>query len=156
DASTFGGGLQHDLACAVVAQHLVRNGGLGEIHLEEILLGGLDALADGLRNFLGLARAVAHDALGRVADDDQRGEGHVLATLDDLGDAVDVDDLVLQLSLFASIFFFVAIVSYPAFWLLEQERRSKETLELQPGLARCVCQSLDAAMIEVAATIEDH
>src|SRR5215472_9687338 len=61
-----------------------------------------------------------------------------------------------RLSLFASIFFFVAIVSYPAFWLLEQERRSKETLELQPGLARCVCQSLDAAMIEVAATIEDH
>ena len=34
-----------------------------------------------------------------VADDDQRAEAQVLAALDDLGDAADVDDRVLQVQL---------------------------------------------------------
>jgi hypothetical protein len=58
-----------------------------------VLLRDLDALLDGGRNFLGLAGAEAHLA-GAVADDDQRAEAEVLTALDDLGDAIDVDDLV--------------------------------------------------------------
>ena len=68
----------------------------GQVDLVQVLLGGLDALADGLGNFLGLAGAVADDALAGIADDDERGEGHVLTALDDLGDAIDRDDLVLE------------------------------------------------------------
>ena len=60
---------------------------------DHVLLGDLDALLDGRRNFLGLAGTEADPALA-VTDDDQRGEAEVLAALDDLGDAVDVDDLV--------------------------------------------------------------
>src|SRR5215469_512625 len=88
--------LEHHLSRAVVSQHLVRNRGLRQVDLHEVLLRGFDSLANGLRNLLGLTRPVAHDALGWVADDDQCRERHVLATLDDLGDAVDGDHLVLQ------------------------------------------------------------
>ena len=69
---------------------------VGQVDLVQVLLGRLDALADGLGNFLGLARTVADDAFAGIADDDQRGERHVLAALDDLGDAIDGDDLVLE------------------------------------------------------------
>ena len=57
-------------------------------------------MADG--HFLGLADAEADHAVA-VADDDQRAEAEVLAALDDLGDAVDVDDRVLQLELRVAI-----------------------------------------------------
>ena len=68
----------------------------GQVDLVQVLLGGLDPLADGLGNFLRLAGAVADDAFAGVADDDECSEGHVLTTLDDLGDAIDGDDLVLE------------------------------------------------------------
>src|SRR5262249_46379065 len=70
--------------------------GLGQVHLDEVLLRGLDTLADGLRNLLGLARTVANNTLAGVADDDQRCEAHILAALDHLGHAVDADDLILE------------------------------------------------------------
>src|SRR5882757_8182663 len=96
DAGTFGGGLEHDLACAKVAENLVRNRALGEVALVQVLLGGLDPLADGLGNFFRLAGAVADYAFAGVTDDDECGEGHVLAALDDFGDTVDRNDLVLE------------------------------------------------------------
>src|SRR5260370_10104678 len=96
DAGTFGGGLEHDLAGAVVAEDLVRNRALGEVDLVQVLLGGLDPLADGLGDLFRLAGAVADYAFAGVTDDDEFGEGHVLATLDDLGDAVDRNDLLLE------------------------------------------------------------
>ena len=62
---------------------------------DHLLLGHLDPLLDGHRDFLRLAGAVA-DAAVAVADDDERREGEVLAALDDLRHAVDVDDVVDQ------------------------------------------------------------
>ena len=67
-----------------------------QIDLEQVLFGRLDALADRLRNLLGLTRAIADHALSRIADDDKRRERHVLAALDDLGDTVNGDDLILE------------------------------------------------------------
>jgi hypothetical protein len=61
---------------------------------EEVLLGLLDALLDRGGDLLGLAVADADGALA-VTDDDERGEGEPPAALDDLGDAVDRDDLLL-------------------------------------------------------------
>ena len=62
---------------------------------EEVLLRAFDALLDGQRNLVGLAVADADDAV-LVADDDQGGEREPPAALDDLGDAVDLDDAFLQ------------------------------------------------------------
>jgi hypothetical protein len=67
-------------------------------HADQRLLRRLDALLDRRGHFLGLADAEADHAVA-VADDDQRAEAQVLAALDDLGDAADVDDRVLQLEL---------------------------------------------------------
>ena len=64
-------------------------------HAEEVLLGPLDALLDRQRNLVGLAVADADD-FAFVADHDQRGEGEAPAALDDLGDAVDLDDALLE------------------------------------------------------------
>src|SRR5262249_11185798 len=55
-----------------------------------------DPRADRLGTFLRLAQAEP-DAAGAVADDDQCAEAEAPATLDDLGHAIDVDDLLLQL-----------------------------------------------------------
>src|SRR5206468_2913416 len=64
-------------------------------HAEEVLLGLLDALLDRDRDLVGLAVADADD-LALVADHDQRGEREAPAALDDLGDAVDLDDALLE------------------------------------------------------------
>ncbi len=64
-------------------------------HAVQVLLGSLDALLDRDRDLVGLAVADAHD-LALVADDDQRREREAPAALDDLGDAVDLDDALLQ------------------------------------------------------------
>src|SRR5438067_3689126 len=95
-AGTFGGGLEHHLAGAVVAEDLLGNRALGEVDLVQVLLGGLDPLANGLGDFLRLAGAVADYAFAGVTDDDESGERHVFAALDHFGDAVNRNDLVLE------------------------------------------------------------
>src|SRR5271154_4294757 len=60
----------------------------------------------------------------------------------------------LRLRRFASIFFFIAIMSCPAFW--RPMRAPWETLEVEARFAGCVGEGLYAAVIEVAAAIEDH
>ena len=67
-------------------------------HADQVLLRRLDALLDRRRHFLRLADAEADHAVA-VADDDQRAEAQVLAALDDLGDAVDRHDRVLDVEL---------------------------------------------------------
>ena len=69
---------------------------LGQRNGEHVLLRILDALLDGGGNFLGLAHADAHAALA-VANDYQSGECEATAALDDLGDAIDIDDALLKL-----------------------------------------------------------
>ena len=64
-------------------------------HAEEVLLRALDALLDRERDLVGLAVADADD-FAFVADDDERREREAPAALDDLGDAVDLDDALLE------------------------------------------------------------
>ena len=87
--------LEHHAAGAVVADDRVRDRLSLQGDADHLLLGHLDPLLDGHRDLLRLAGAVA-DAAVPVADDDERGEGEVLAALDDLGHPVDVDDVVDQ------------------------------------------------------------
>ena len=95
DAGTGRGGLEQHAAGAEDAGRLVgdRRAVLG--HPEEVLLRALDALLDRHRDLVGLAVADADDAL-LVAHHDQRGEREAPAALDDLGDAVDLDDALLE------------------------------------------------------------
>src|SRR5438105_3526460 len=97
DPGAFRSGLKQHQTRTEAAEHGVRNGSLGEVYANQVLLGRLDALADGLRNFFGFAGTVAHHRRGRSDDHDQRRERHVLAALDDLGHAIDGHYLVFQL-----------------------------------------------------------
>ena len=94
-----------------------------ERDLEEVLLRLVAALADRLGDLVRLAEADADVAVA-VADDDERREAEAAAALDDLGDAVDVDDLVRQLEL-------VRVDGSS-----HCELAVSKFLELEPGLAR--------------------
>src|SRR6202020_2289042 len=60
----------------------------------------------------------------------------------------------LRLRRFASIFFFIAIMSCPAFW--RPVRTPWETLEFKSRFAGCVSKGLHTAMIEITTAIEDY
>ncbi len=76
---------------------VVQGAALAERHTDQTALGGFRRLADRLRHLTGLAVAEADAAL-LVADDDEGGEAEAAATLHNLGDAVDVDELVHELA----------------------------------------------------------
>src|SRR5271167_4617714 len=60
----------------------------------------------------------------------------------------------LRLRRFASIFFFIAIMSCPAFW--RPVGSPWETLEFETRFAGCVGEGLDATVIEITAAVENH
>ena len=72
---------------------VVQGAALPQRHADEAALGRLRRLADGLRDFAGLAVAEADAAL-LVPDDDERREAETPPALHHLGDTVDVDELV--------------------------------------------------------------
>src|SRR5712691_3744155 len=89
-AGSRAGRLQQHHAGGVFAGHGVRNRAADPGHLEEGLLGRLDALRDRRWYFLGLAVANADHAVA-VADYDEGGDAEPATTLDDLGHPVDGD-----------------------------------------------------------------
>ena len=99
-AGTGGGGLHQHAACTLLADDLVRNGAAGQGDGDHVLLGVLDALADRLGHFSGLAKAETDLALA-VADDHQSGELHDAAALDRLGYTVGADDFFDELAGFS-------------------------------------------------------
>src|SRR5205823_8550464 len=74
----------------------VRDRAVDERHPDHLLLRLVDALADRLGDLVRLAEPEAHAATA-VADDDQGAEAEPPSALHHLGNAVDVDDLLLQL-----------------------------------------------------------
>ena len=90
------GRTQHDDAGRLLTLHGVRDGALDARHGEERLLGLLDTLGDRRGHLLGLAVADADHAVA-VTDDHQGGEAEATTTLDDLGDAVDLDHALLEI-----------------------------------------------------------
>src|SRR5690606_23515122 len=75
-------------------------------HEDHVALGALGRLANRLRHLTRLAVTEADAAL-LVADDDERSETETAATLDHLGDAIDVNELVDE---FAVALFAVAAI----------------------------------------------
>ncbi len=90
-----GAGFKQNLRRTVTPKHLVRDARALQIELDQVFLGLLDGFLDGHGHFAGFAHAESGVAVA-VADDDERGEAEVLAALDDLGDAVDGDDVILE------------------------------------------------------------
>ena len=105
----------------------------------KIFLGVLNPLADRVRNLGGLANAEADGAVA-VADDDQRGKFEDTAALNRFGYAVNGNDLLLQVqSTIASI----------------RAKCIPSSLELQAAFAGALRQLFDAAVINIAAAVEN-
>jgi hypothetical protein len=100
DAGTGRGRLDQHAAGAEHAGGVVRDRRVVLGDAEQVLLGLLDALLDGQRDLARLAVADADDVL-LVTHHDERGEGEATAALDDLRDAVDLDDALLQVGVAA-------------------------------------------------------
>src|SRR5436190_6422694 len=93
DAGPGRGGLQEHTPGAVVADDLVRDGCAGQRDLDQAAAGGFDRLAHRLTHFVRLAGGDPNATLP-VAYRDQRVEAEAPATLHDLRDAVDGDDVL--------------------------------------------------------------
>src|SRR4029450_12573173 len=91
-------GTQKHARGAELAEDLVRDRRAFLRHREQVLLRVVDRPRARERHFARLAVADA-DAVDLVADHDERGEREPPAALDDLGDAVDLDDALLELTL---------------------------------------------------------
>ena len=79
-------------------------------HRDETGLRLLGGLADGIRDIVSLSEAIADPAI-TITNDDERGEREVLTTLDDLGYAVDLDQLL-----------YVSVLDFLIFYLTPAER----------------------------------
>ncbi len=131
DTGTGLGRTQQNLACAVTAIDVVmQRAAIAQRNEDQIALCALGCLTDGFRNFASLAVTEANAAL-LVADDDESGEAKATATLNNLCNAVDRDQLVDE---FAIAFFTVlAVVARTSFscaivlvlFLLRVERQTK-------------------------------
>src|SRR3954470_10987036 len=97
DAGTRRGRAQQDARRVELAERLVRDRLAVLRDGKEVLLRVVDGLRDGERNLARLPVADA-DAVDLVADHDKRGEREPPAALDDLGDAIDLDHALLELS----------------------------------------------------------
>ncbi len=95
DAGALGGRLEQHACGGVLLADLVRDRGPDHRDLDDVLLRVLDTLADGLGHVAGLADADADVAVA-VAHDDDRREREAPAALVHLGDAVDLDDALLE------------------------------------------------------------
>src|SRR5206468_4238329 len=104
----------------------------------EVLLGVLDALADRLGDLASLAQAGADHAVA-VADHDHRAEAEAAAALHDLGDAVDLDDLLFQVELG---------------WI--DSSHGVPPLQVEAALAGTLGERANPPVVLVSAAVEDH
>src|SRR5205823_937305 len=98
DAGARRRGLENHVRGTEVALDDVGNGGANQRDSDEVLLGVLDALADRLRDLAALAQAGPDHAVA-VTHHDYRAEAEAAPAPGDLGDAVDLDDLLFQVEL---------------------------------------------------------
>src|SRR5712671_3161586 len=87
---------QHDSAGAETSDHFMRYRPVLNRHADQAFLGAIDALANRLGHFVGLAQAEA-DQTVVIAGDDQCAEAEAPSTFHDFRDAVDMDDLLFDL-----------------------------------------------------------
>jgi len=96
DTGTGRCGLHKHAGTAELRLLLVRDGGVDDRNLHEILLRILHTLRNRGGDFVRLAKTIAYDTV-LVTDDDDGSETEVTAALGHLGDALDRDQSVLEL-----------------------------------------------------------
>src|ERR1700723_1721293 len=96
NAGAFGGGPQHYPSSAETSDDFMRNSTVLNRHAHQAFLGAIDALANRLGHFVGLAEAESHQAV-MIARNYQRAEAEAATALDDFRDAVDMHDLLFDL-----------------------------------------------------------
>src|SRR6266478_8069474 len=95
-SGAFSGRAQHHTAGAKSSDYFMRYRPVLNRHADQAFLGAIDALANRLRHFVGLAEAEADQSVV-IAGDHQRAEAEAPSTLHDFRDAVDMDDLLFDL-----------------------------------------------------------
>jgi hypothetical protein len=83
----------------VLADDFVRNRVAGERNGDHVTPGAVNGLSDRLRYLIRLARGKAHTTVA-IADGNQCVEGEAATAFHDLGDAVDGDDILDELTAF--------------------------------------------------------
>src|SRR5690606_34711620 len=119
---------------------VVRDGVVDNRYVDEMLFGVGNSLLDRRLDIIGLAQPHANAALA-VANHHQGAEAHALTAFDGPGDAVNVDNALFELFLFAGFSWFTCHCV-----LLERES----------GVAQRVCERLHPAMVAVAASVKDE
>jgi hypothetical protein len=104
---------------------------------DHILFGLLDPFADRFGHFTGLAQTGTDEAIA-VANHHHRAETETTAALDDLRNSVNSDDTLFELGVHSF------------------DSRHTSLLKLQATGACAIGDSLDAAVVQVPASIEDH
>src|SRR5215472_7790778 len=118
-----------------------------EVELDHILLGLLDRLANGHRNFARLAHSKTGMA-ALITYNHERREAEILAAFHDFRHAVDRNDLVFQVSLVGR--------NRPANRKGVFEFLFRHDSELQARFTGRLRKGLHAAVVSVAASIEHH
>jgi hypothetical protein len=118
-------------------------------HLLQILLCRFGGLLDGVRNFVGFSESITDLSLP-VSGDDQRAKAEPAAALDDLGAAIDVDDLVGELMAFGGRFE-GGVRTFGD----TRSAHVHKILELQSGSARGLGQRLDFSVIDETASVKN-
>src|SRR5713226_3598095 len=95
-AGAFGRRPQHDSTRAETSDHFMRYRPVLDRHAHQAFLGAIDALANRLGHFVGLAEAEADQSIV-IARDHQRAEAESASALHNLRDPVDMDDLLFDL-----------------------------------------------------------
>ena len=132
--------LEEHAPCAKPTQNLVRNGVIDDRHVDH---GGprlLARLTDRLRHFVGLPMTYADTPLP-ISDDDDRAEAEATSTFDHFRDAVDGDDVLIEILLALSAF--SSSVCHDI------------SSEVQTGFTCPFRHGLDTAMVEVSVAVED-
>src|SRR5262245_3447443 len=114
------------------------NGLALERHAYQMFLGTLDGLRNGGRNLGGFPFSDTDPSLA-IAHHHKRAEIESLATLDDFGDSVDKDDLVLQAQ-------FLRIHPHVIMLL---------SLELEPPFPRRLGQGLNTTVVDPPAPVKN-
>jgi len=89
------GGAQENPGTAIMSENLVGDGCILEADAEHLGASEFASFANGIGNFTGLAEADA-DATALVADNDEGAEIEAAAAFNDLGRAINEDDLLDQ------------------------------------------------------------
>ena len=143
------GGLEHHDRADVFGEDVVWDSAAVAGDFNDVLAGVGGAFADGVGDGVGFAHADA-DVTVHIAHDYHCVKAEVSAAFDDFGDSGDFDDALGELEFVLLIVAgaIIAVVSVIA-WLLCSH------LELQASLAGGVGEGFDAAVIAVAAAVEN-